>query len=136
MLRALLNLKDVYDSAEDYMIAKDTKLAHLREQGKIKDWATAAREQMFHVARMELFEPQRWAARALAFKDKRELEHKKFWKGTEDHLKGAHYWRCERPLENELGTDWRERAFPKEAWEKELQKWMQSRKKRKNKIKK
>ena len=89
-----------------------------------EDWATAAREQMFrwagHVARMELFEPQRWAARALAFKDKRELEHQKFWQGTGDHLRGAHYWRFERPIENFFGTNWRTKAHPKETWEKSL----------------
>ena len=124
LLRVLIQVKGDYDTAEAYMIAKDTKIARLRSQGIITDWATAAREQMFkwagHVGRMELLEPRRWAALVLAFKDKRELEHQKFWKGTEDHLKGAHYWRFERPVENFFGTNWRTKAHPKEEWDKSL----------------
>ena len=51
----------------------------------------------------------------------------KVWTGTEGHERGAHYWRFERPIADEMGDWWRDKAMTKTTWDTHLPEWVKKR---------
>ena len=94
MLRAMMKMNGACRSGEEYVRAQRRILAKYREKGVVKDWGLYARARMYkwagHVARMERYMPERWAAKVLAHRDRRCMTALRVWTGSEGHEKGAH----------------------------------------------
>ena len=116
------------DPVEEYMSMTNSLLNRMRSKRHWVRWDQQALAQVHswagHVARFQAYAPNRWALRALTYRNIKYLHTLEQMTGSQCHARRFRVWRWEQQFTRHYGPNWMQETLDSEQWADTKKQWL------------